>query len=214
MATFTSVSLMSTSSWDDAAGCPIVSPCRWNSMVASNIAVLANHNHSASLGEGASTPFAGSLFASMDVQYISPWFPITNVGWTPDLRSTWPGLGCMSTSTLGAVIEYPMYMRPGTWELVMMTGLGSAMGFISASIGGSAINLGGIGGALDRYVAGAEIPSGSVAFSSLFCASINFTLGANSGNGRTTLRINVSAKNDSSTGYIVRLGYMRIYKVS
>ena len=137
MASYTSVSLMSTSAWDNANACPVVSPCRWNELVASNLCVIKLHDHAGSAGDGTASIISASQFPAMDVQYIWPWFPTYNSGWVAEVASTWPGNGRMSTSTLGAVMEYDVYMRPGQWELVWIATLGSAMGAVSACIGGS-----------------------------------------------------------------------------
>lgn len=209
MATFTSVSLMSTSAWDDGSGCPIVSPSRWNPLVASNLQVIAAHDHSASAGEGASIVFAASYFPVMDVQYIYPWFPVGNASWVIENKTGWPGMGCMSTSNLGAYIEYDLYMRSGSWELVFIMGSGSAMGILSACIGGSALSFG-ASTVADRYATGAEVPGGSFAYNTANIASINMAPGANSGNGRKILRIQVTSKNANSSGYIGRVGYLKL----
>lgn len=139
MATFTSVSLMSTSTWNGPGGSPIISPSRWNALVASNIAVIANHNHAASAGEGASQIFSACYFPIQDVQYIYPWFPTTNNGWVIERDIRWPGGGYMATSSIGAVLEYDVSIYQGRWNFVMFFFTGSTGGVYAASLGGSPI---------------------------------------------------------------------------
>lgn len=225
MPAFTSVSLMSTSAWNGPGGSPIVSPSRWNALVANNLAVIGNHNHTASAGEGASTIFSACYFPSLDVQYIYPWFPVTNTGWVMENRADWPGMGCISTSTLGAILEYDTYIRPGTWKFSWITGQGANFGKIAACIGSSPISfqLGDIGDGLgtDRYLAGTGAseyiygPGGAVSGCYTYSLAYNLesiTIGANAGNGRTKLKFKVTGKNDDSQGYIIKIGYMMLYR--
>lgn len=225
MATFTSVSLMSTSAWNGPGGSPIISPSRWNALVASNLGVLANHDHSASAGEGASMVFSACYFPSLDVQYIAPWFPVENSGWVLENRVDWPGMGCISTSALGACLVYDIYIRPGTWSFSWVTGMGGNFGFIAACIGASPISfeLGDMGDGFgtDRYLGGAGAseyvwgPGGAVSGCytyDLTYSQDNITLGANCGNGREKLKIRVTRKNDSSDGYIAKVGYIMLQR--
>lgn len=110
MASYTSVSLMSTSTWN-ISGSPIVSPSRWNPLVASNLCVIAFHDHSGSEGEGAASAVNASMFPTLDVQYIWPWFPTSSTCWVARTASNWPGNGYMATSSIGAVLEYDIYMK-------------------------------------------------------------------------------------------------------
>jgi len=215
MASYTSVSLMSTSAWDNANACPVVSPCRWNELVASNLCVIKLHDHAGSAGDGTASIISASQFPAMDVQYIWPWFPTYNSGWVAEVASTWPGNGRMSTSTLGAVMEYDVYMRPGQWELVWMATLGSAMGAVSACIGGSHLTpfsdftLGG----KDFNAGGAENIDGDFTADTTTAGSVNFTYGpgAEGGlarSGRMKLRFqNVVGQ---STFYENRIGFIKL----
>lgn len=236
MAAFTSVSLMSTSAWNGPGGSPIISPSRWNALVASNLAVYDNHNHAASAGEGASQIFSASHFPSLDVQYIYPWFPITNNGWILETSTSFPGMGQISTSTLGAVLEYDVYIRPGTWQITILYGYGQ--GIWAASLGGSPIIFSIGGTVLDtdgNWAMGgfSEFPDafgnfyGTPLGNDLATASythdpVFFTTQqsfANIGNGRIKLKFKLIGKNynnfsssPTKEGYIARLGYMMLYR--
>lgn len=139
MAAFTSVSLMSTSAWNGPGGSPIISPSRWNALVASNLAVIGNHNHAASAGEGASQIFSACYFPTQDVQYIYPWFPATNDEWVIKTDARWPGGGYIATSSIGATLTYNISIYQGQWKFLMLHFTGSAGGMYAASLGGSPV---------------------------------------------------------------------------
>ena len=210
MASYTSVSLMSTSAWDNANACPVVSPCRWNELVASNLCVIKLHDHAGSAGDGTASIISASQFPAMDVQYIWPWFPTYNSGWVAEVASTWPGNGRMSTSTLGAVMEYDVYMRPGTWVLQWLSTLGSAMGAVSASIGGSRVTNfeDYVFGGIDFNAAGAESVDGDYTLGTdNETGNINFSY-TGPRSGRMKLRFeNIVGQ---STFYENRIGFIKL----
>src|SRR3990167_10269542 len=219
MASFTSVSLMSTSSWDNGSGCPIISPSRWNPIVASNLSVIENHDHAASAGES-SQSFAAHYFHAIHTQYIEPWFPVSNDGWVIEQNANWPGGGCLSTSTLGAALEYDIYLPTGniSHEFVMYHGTGSAMCFVAACVNGSPI------GDVDflvgttifsGYVGPTEVPGGGdFSLTTIVAASTQFTPPASGGCGMHKLRIQTVYKQDNSSGYIARIGYMKVRRIT
>ena len=237
MASYTSVSLMSTSAWDNAGGCPVVSPSVWNPIVASNLCVLSLHNHSGSAGEGVTTPISSSQFPTMDVQYIWPWFPTLNTCWTPQVASYWPGLGCMATSSIGAVLEYDVYLKRNNangevWQLDFFVSGGSVDGApdggaLAGSLGGMFIEFAGPGYTLD--LAGRELPqSPTTASFTLDGATNNITAcittrnrSASSttgspnegigGHGRTKLRFK-TMPSYSGSGNEVRIGFIKVQR--
>ena len=235
MAIFTSVSLMSTSAWNGPGGSPIISPSRWNALVASNLAVYGNHNHAASAGEGASQIFAASYFPSLDVQYIYPWFPVENTGWVMENRTYWPGMGCMSTSTLGARIAYDIYLRAGRWHLSFYWGGGDDGGMLTACWGvGNSTSPIALGIGNQPYLPDVEtwltcenfgIPDSTNFYAGGVAGSISypFVAGTNGywlaeifqvpNNGR--LKLIIQTKNAGfygASGYVCRIGYIMLHR--
>ena len=228
MAAFTSVSLMSTSAWNGPGGSPIISPSRWNALVASNLAVYGNHNHAASAGEGASQIFAAINFPSLDVQYIAPWFPVENTGWIAENRTNWPGMGCMSTSTLGAKIVYDVYLRPGRWHISFYWGGGADGGMLTACFGvGTSTSVIPFGEGIQPYLPDQETwltcTDRAISDSSTGSISYPFTSGTFGywlaevyqvpNNGRVKLII--QTKNGTpygASGYVCRIGYMMLHR--
>ena len=233
MASYTSVSLMSTSAWDNAGGCPVVSPSVWNPVVASNLCVLSLHNHSGSAGEGVTTPISSSQFPTMDVQYIWPWFPTLNTCWTPQVASYWPGLGCMATSSIGAVLEYDVYLKRNNangevWQLDFFVSGGSVSGnegVLAACLGGIEWEFPSPGCLLD-LLGRTHIPtSPSFTFGggvldytgSLFTRNRSASSTAGSpnegidGHGRTKLRFKVVPQY-SGSGNQARIGFIKVQR--
>lgn len=210
MASYTSVSLMSTSAWDNAGACPVVSPSVWNPLVASNLCVIKLHDHAGSAGDGIATIISASQFPALDVQYFPPWFPTYNSGWVLEVASTWPGNGRMSTSTLGAVLEYDVYMRPGTWNVQWMSTGGSAMGAMSASIGGSHVTPFSdyVFGGIDCFTAGTETVDGD--YSPLFDNEIQGVQFTYTGPKSGRMKLRFQSVVGQSTFYQNRIGYIKL----
>ncbi len=215
-------SSVSSSPWYGPGSSPIISPSRWTQQVLNNLCVLALHNHSGSTGEGASTLSTALQSFTGQADVISPFFPSASTNWSLFTSTCWPGNGAISTSTNGASITYDVYWGPGTHNVDFFYGKGSSFGIITACVTGNSPV--GTNGSIDGYRTGAELPAigGCALTNSLatfsfrvfsqqeFTASGCAVTGSLVGSGRFQLKFAVSGSGASSTGYIARLGYMRI----
>ena len=197
-----------------------------NPIVASNLLVIANHDHAASAGEGASQIFAASYFPSLDVQYIYPWFPVTSTSWVIENRTNWPGMGCISTSSLGAILEYDIYLRPGTWKFSILYGTGPSGAFLGMSIGGSPLWQDGVGigeenneWVMDTFttiegILYSDITTGSLTYAPVFAEGTRAMASINSGRYKLRFRVVDGTLGFKSQGYIARIGYILVQKTA
>jgi len=191
MATYTAPSAI-LSKWLNAGGSPVVSPSRWNAMVASNFLIFAEHSHTGSAGDGISacsiTPT--STEEAFDTDTFTGYFPIASAAW--NRNSTLAPGTAVSTTSQNSVIQYDIYLRTGSFILSFVYGKNPQSGIITACIDGASV------GSVDTYFVTTD---GCI-------ANIEFDYSGSSGS--KILAFSVEDKNVSSTGYQAILGTISI----
>ena len=133
----------------------------------------------------------------------------------------------MATCSLGAILEYDVYLRSGNWNISMFYGTESDSGFLAWSISGSPItfqigqgNIDGegvnhcvLGGVTDGVNFSNVAVTGIITYSSEFFEG-TFTI-PNNTSGRHTLRVRTvdNILGIHTTGYIAKVGYMMLRRL-
>lgn len=222
---YTSTSSIGASVWYGPNSCPIISPSRWQTQILDNLCALSLHDHSGSLGEGASVLSSAVVPLSGQEEMITPFFPNGSTNWVleTDINNNngstlvWPGYARMSTSTNGASISYDVYLGVGVHTIWAMVGKGSSFGFLTACLSGtcaaSSTCFNGYKSGNESYPTGANTWTSVASFqfrvysTAENAASGSAVTGCLVGSGKYNLvfKVNGSATG-SSNGYIARLG--------
>lgn len=214
MATFTSVSLVSTSPWYGPSSCPIISPSRWAQQVLDNLCVLALHNHSGSLGEGASTFSAIANIPTGQQEVINPYWPTASTNWFLQRNTNLYDEFEVGTCTNGASITYSVYLGTGLHTIQLLYSRSACGGILTGCLSGGS-NLASPS-SIDTQASGVRsYPAGSLATTASGTATMQFRVytteefsasgsavtGSLVGSGKYTLTLKVSGSNASSLGY-------------